>query len=162
MLPSPIVHPSDETIRQLGITIIQRLFHQTYRNAILRYRVQDIIKLLNYVSNNSTYIPDEIQLPWGDAITTLRALQATLHKFGVRGSVTAQHNKQAIVSSLIVTDENKNILNRKLLNDFVPHKSWHGTNTFLQKCKRLREEFDDNTSGICVNLQDINETVTVV
>ena len=42
MPPTDIRHPSTETIRQLGITIINRLFHQVYRNAIIRYRTQDI------------------------------------------------------------------------------------------------------------------------
>ena len=82
MIASPIRHPSDETIRQLGNTIIQRLFHKRYQNEIIRCRTQDIVKLVNYVSTNSTHIPDDIQIHWGDAIATLSSPKEVLHKFG--------------------------------------------------------------------------------
>ena len=108
--------------------------------------------MLNYKSDNATHIPDELKVPWGDAIRTLRSAKATLHKFGTPGSATAQHNKQAIVSTLIVQDENKNILNRNLLKEFVPHKSDNGTNQFIRKCKRLREEFNTETYGYLCDL----------
>ena len=68
MIPSRIIRPTERTIYNLGHTIIQRLFHQTYRNKIIRYNGADIIKLLNFVSNNTTHIPPNLQLPWGDAI----------------------------------------------------------------------------------------------
>ena len=148
IIPTPIVRPSTQTIYNLEDTIIQRPFNKRYDGNLIRYNTEDTITLLNYVSNNSTHIPDDIQIPWGDAIITLSSPKDTLHKMGIRGTSSQQHNKQAIISSLIVQDDNTNIKNKKLLKTLIPHKSRKGGNEFIGKCKLLRNNFDKNVSNV--------------
>ena len=94
--PTPICRPSTQTIYNLGDTIIQRLFNKRYDGHIIRYNADDIIQLLNYVSTHTTHIPEEIDTGWGDAILTITAPKATLHKFAIQDVADQQHNKQAI------------------------------------------------------------------
>ena len=149
MLPSRVIRPTEKTIYNLGNTIIKRLFHQKYRGNIIRYNQDDITRLLNFVSMNSTFIPQNIQTPWGDAIKTISLGSKTaLHQIGTRGTTTQQHNKEAIVSSFIVLDENKNIVNKKLLRNIIPHRSRNGGNKFINKCYNIRKEFNDGHSDL--------------
>lgn len=145
---TPIVRPSTQTIYNLGKTIIRRLFNRKYNGNLIRYNTEDIVTLFNYVSNNSNHIPDDINIPWGDAIMTLSSAQSTLHKLGIRGQAIQQHNKQAILSSLIVKDNNNDIKNMKLLRNLAPHKSINGKKEFIRKCKQIRDEFDCNFSNV--------------
>lgn len=149
-VPTPTARPSTQTIYNLGDTIINRLFHKRYNGHIIRYNTEDIIQLLNYVSTNTTHIPDDINTRWGDAIATISAPKYTLHKFGIRGQSYQQQNKQAIISSLIVKDNAGNITNKKLLRNMLPHKSTKGAHLFIDKCRTLREEFDKESTGILV------------
>ena len=73
---------------------------------------------------------------------TISSPKETLHKFGIRGQALQQQNKQAIISSLIVQDNNGNIMNKKSLRNLLPHKSTKGANSYIDKCGLLRREFD--------------------
>ena len=149
MLATPIIRPTTRTIYNLGNDILERLFNKRYRNNIIRYNQEDIIKLLNYVSNNSTFIPDNLQTPWGDAIHTIASgAKSALHKIGTRGTSIQQQNKESIVSSLTLIDANNNIMNKKLLDSIVPHKSRVGGNKFINKCKSIRMDFNAGNKNI--------------
>ena len=73
MFPSRIVTLHYNTITNLGDTIIQRLFHQRYRCSMIRYNTENIVTLLNYITQHTTHIPKNIHIPWGDAIRKLSA-----------------------------------------------------------------------------------------
>ena len=71
MLPSRIVTPHYNTITNLADTIIQRLFHQRYRNSIMRYNTENIVTLLNYITQHTTHIPEGVRIQWRDAMRTI-------------------------------------------------------------------------------------------
>lgn len=152
IIATPICRPSTQTIYNLGETIITRLFHKRYNGHIIRYTAADIVQLLNYISTNTTHIPDDINTRWGDAIMTVSAPKAVLQQFGIRGTAEQQHNKQAIVSSLIVTDDNGNIINKKFIRNMLPHKSTKGAYSFMDKCGKLRNKFENECCGILCDM----------
>ena len=47
------------------------------------------------------------------------AIQTSLNKVGIRGNELQQQNKQAIVSSMIMLNENNKISSKKLLNQMI-------------------------------------------
>ena len=65
---------------------------------------------------SSTHIPANLQLPWGDAIRAMSAPRPTMNTFGTRELLTAQHNKQAIMSSLIVKEDNVDVVITQYMN----------------------------------------------
>ena len=148
MTPTPIVRLSTQTIYNLGDAIIQRLFNKRCDGNPIRYNTEDIITLLNYVSNNNTHIPDDVQIPWGDAIITLSSPKDTLQEMCIRCTLSQQHNKLAIVSSLIVQDGSTISKNEKLLKTLIPHKSRKSGNEFIGDCKLLTNNFDKDISNV--------------
>ena len=122
--------PSHNSIYKLGDRIIKSLFTKKYKTINITYQTYDIIKVIKYVSK-SVYIPYELKLLWCDAIQTIYAVQNSVHNIGVRGCKIQQQNKQAIISSMIILDNEINVKNNGIINNIAPHKSRNGKNKFI-------------------------------
>eukprot|EP01083_Nonionella_stella_P170656 581275_1 len=73
-------------------------------------------------------------------------------QIGVRGEKVVMQNKEAIFASAMVLDENNTILNKDLLSDIAPHKSYHGRADWIAKCKSIRTQFDQKqTKMLCTD-----------
>ena len=111
-----MIRQCEKTMHSLGDTIIHRLFHKRYANHIIRQlrwyynTTQSCIDKYNTHSRWYGY-----KMVWCNM--TICSPKTTLHKFGVRGMAYRQHNKQAIVLSLIVKDNDCKIRNKKFLGD---------------------------------------------
>ena len=105
------------------------------------------MKLLDRIAKHPD-VPPNLKVPWGSAILSAKSQSTALHKFGTRGTLMQMQNKEAIVSSAIALDTNNNILNKPLLRKMTPHKSYHGSVDFIEKCKGHRVEFDHGRTNI--------------
>ena len=115
---------------------------------IIRYNTEDIVKLLNYVSNNSTHIPDDISAHklHGEMLFWQYQHQKTYY---IKGEYEVkQPNNTTNKQHLIVKDNNDDIKNKKLLKKLTPHKSLNGKKAFITKCKGLLDDFDNNICNV--------------
>ena len=147
--------PHRNNITRLKDTVINRLFNKIDNNdgRIVKYDIDDIVNVLNKIGVHSN-IPEELRMPWGDAIRSIQSTQNGLQQIGIRGHKLQMQNKQAMVSGMIVFDDNGNICNRKLLQNMLPHKSNKGGNNFIDKCGRIRRDFDENkTDNLCIDIK---------
>ena len=142
--------PSNTTIYNHGITIINFLYHKSYNNQNILYNARDIISLLNYISKDIS-TPNELKIPWGDAIQAACAAKTAVHKIGVKGNKLQQQTKQSIISSFIVLDENKNIINKSLINKIAPHKAPQCKRKYIYECADIRGKFNDEIINILCN-----------
>ncbi len=148
------MRPHPNTISNLADRINQNLFHRKYDNKIVKYNSADIIKLLNRVSQKPE-IPQELKHNWGDAIISAPSMKACFDKFGIRGNKLQQQNKEAIGSSMMVLDNNNNVMNTNYLKWMIPQTSNPGKNSFIEKCKQIRVNFDTNNSNILCNAETL-------
>ncbi len=147
----PTVRPDQSTIRYLANDIYNRMFHRKYNQRIIKYNSDDIIYLLNLLSQKDE-IPQSLQFRWGDAVISAPAMKQCFNNFGVRGNKLQQQTKQAMASSVIVFDNNHNVTNAKHLKWMIPHTSNPGKNSFISKCAKIRADFDSNNTNIlCVD-----------
>ena len=84
----------------------------------------------------------EVRGPWGDALASSFSEKKTVHEMRARGIEIQRHNKQFILSGLIVLEEKENISNRKWINEVAPHTPKQGPDKCVNKCKEIRQEFD--------------------
>ena len=154
MIPiNNVTRPSQSAIRYLGRSVIQSLFHKQYQGNKIKYNKEDIIQLLNFIGTRIEGIYD-MKFNWGDAVLSLSAPKQALHDIGVRGNAIKHHNKQAIISSHVVFDENDNVLNKKWLKNMAPHKSDKGATKYVNKCIDIRREFNKGFTDILCIVQD--------
>ncbi len=143
--------PSDRAIRNLAETINNRLFKLKYDNQAIKYNSQDIIKLLNLVSCIEE-IPAELKCNWGYAIISMTTMKEAFNTFGTRGNKLQQQNKQTMTSSVIVVDNNDNVVNKQMIKFMIPQTTNPAKNAFLNKCKQIRKDFNSNNTNIlCIN-----------
>ena len=143
--------PTTSSIYNLGRMIIKRMFSMQWNGYTIKYNEEDIYRLLNFVSRQQQ-IPSSMKHPWGDAILSVDSAEKRMKQIGTRGTKLQQQNKQSLVSGLMVLDTNNNIMNKKLLDKIVPHKSRQGGNDFTSKCKEIRISFDNNNSKtLCID-----------
>ena len=147
-----IKRPSQNQIYALGRNIKNRMFYQRGNDGrIIKYGSEDIIRLLNYVSNQNE-IPQSVRIPWGDTVRSSKSQKAAMRAMRVRGTRLQQQNKQAVFSSAIALDENNNIMNKRLLYNMVPHRSKHGKLSFIERCRDIRVQYDgDNSNILCLD-----------
>ena len=137
--------PSSNTIYRLGNKIKKFLFEQDD----YYYHTDDIILLLNYVSKDDK-IPNTLKILWGDAITSMITIKESIHKIGVRGNKLKQQNKQSIISSLIILDDNNKILNEGIVQQMIPQKGRTNKKNFIKHCKQIKRNFIlGNTDILC-------------
>ena len=74
----------------------------------IKYNRDDIIFLLNYIGCRVSNDVSELKFNWGDAIISQAAAKQAIHDIVVRGGAIKHHNKQAIISTQVVFDENNN------------------------------------------------------
>ena len=146
---------SNQTIRNLKRNIIDALFHRMNAGQTILYREQDIVALLNYLGQDPQ-IPGRLRGAWGDAICTLSSTKKAVHDIGVRGDKIKQYNKQAIMSSLVVFDENNAVKNMDFLMEVAPHKSKKGASVYIDKVVNIRREFDRGSISVLCDVQDKN------
>ena len=162
-MPSFIKRPHKFTIEQRARAIIKSLFatKSSVDGYIIKYDKVDIIKLLNNIGQHKDMRQD-MRFAWGDALLSLSASKQAVHTIGVRGTATQHHNKQAIVSSQIVLDENTNIMNKKWIQELLPHKSKRGKDKYLSLCHGIRKEFDIFDTGVLCIVKDIQRRNSLV
>ena len=106
---------------------------------------------MNYLSTKKQ-IPNELQILWGDAIKSMISIKNSLNKVGIRGNQLQQQNKQAILCSMIIlNDDNKTIQNRKILNQIIPQKNISCKDNYIQTCIDIKSEFNkENIKILCL------------
>ena len=79
--------PHRNTITNLKNTVIDRLFNKIdYRDGrIVKYNIDDIVDVLNKIGQHH-HIPEQLRLPWGDAIRSINSLKNGLHQIGIPGT----------------------------------------------------------------------------
>ena len=100
--------------------------------------------LLNYISKYKD-VPEQIQTLWGQSIKTLGSIKSSLMKIG-------KQNKQSIILSIIILDNEGKCVNKKLIYNILPMKARSSNYDFLHKCILLRKNLNNNYSKIlCIN-----------
>ena len=133
-----LIKPSDRTIYRVANKIISSLRQDKYK-----WDINCIISLFNIIS---TKVQDN-KIRFGDCIGAVQQLKTKLSKLGTRGTTTQQQTKQAIIASLIIQDNNKNIINTKFIKSLLPHKNYQCKNDFIIKCNDKLNIFDLNNDA---------------
>lgn len=153
-----IKRPEYHTINALGRSVLKSLFDSKHTSNNIQYRIkynkQDIVQLLNYIGSRLSNDVSELKFNWGDSIISQASAKQAVHNIGVRGGAIKHHNKQAIISSQVVLDENNNCLNKRWIKDMCPHKSDKGTAAYSNKCINIRKEFDAGSTDILCEVKD--------
>ena len=137
------VRPHVSTIRNLADTVIDRMFNQMRGGRVIKYNGEDILKLLNYISRRGAAdIPNHLKGPWGQMIASQISQKECMHTMGVRGHKLIRQNKEAIIGSALVLDQNHNIMNKKWIREMLPHRNESAAREALTKIHGLRQEFD--------------------
>ena len=145
--------PSWNSIDRLSRTVIKHMYDKYYEQHLIKYRVEDIIKLLNKIGLNEN-IPDNMRFAWGDGLLSLSATKQAVHDIGTRGQKIKQQNKQAIASFMVVLGENNNILNKKWIGNIAPHSSKRGRDWFVKKAVNIRRCFNMGVTDILCEDKD--------
>ena len=144
--------PTRCQIYELGQRINERLFHQRSNDGrIIKYEAEDIIRLLNYVSNKND-IPQSLRVPWGDT------------------SVASNHKNKRYVLWEHEDPNCSNRTNRRYSRapsywtkttiywtngcyiKWAPHRNSAGKRVFINRCKQIRLQFNvDNTNILCLD-----------
>ena len=141
------VGPSNTTIRNLADTIIHRMFNQIRNGRVTKYDESYILKLLDAVARRGDAdIPDNLKGPWGQMIASQISQRHCMHTIGVRGHKLIRQNKEAIIGSALVLDQNRNVVNKAWIREILPHKNWHAAQDAINKIIWLRQNFDIGTS----------------
>ena len=98
--------PTITTIGCLGRSVVNSLFNKIFDGHNIKYRKQDRIALLNHIGNNNNMIP-ELKRHWEDTLLASFSSKEAVQDMSVRGNKTQQHNKQAIMSGMVVLRENE-------------------------------------------------------
>ena len=112
-----VQRPTYHAINNLGRSVLKSLFESRYGDYRIKYDKNDIIQLLNYIGSRVSNDVNDMKFRWGDALLSLSSSKKAVHDIGVRGNALKHHNKQAIISSHVVLDENYNCINRGWIKD---------------------------------------------
>ena len=149
-----IKRPEYHTINALGRSVLRSLFESRYNNARIKYNKNDIVQLLNYIGSRVSNDVSELKFNWGDALLSQASAKQAVHDIGTRGSAIKHQNKQAIISSQVVFDENNNCLNKSWIKELCPHKSRKGAVAYSDKCLNIRKEFDAGSRAVLCEVQE--------
>ena len=108
---------------------------------------------MNYIGSRVSNDVSDLKLNWGDAIISQASAKKAVHDIGVRGGAIKHHNKQAIISSQVVLDENNICMNKKWIKELCPHKSDKGAVAYSDKCVIIRKEFDTGSRDILCDIK---------
>ena len=137
-----------------GRSILKSLFGSRYDGYKIKYNKADIIALLNYVGSRCNEVPD-MNFKWGDALLAKASTREAVHDIGVRGSQLKHYNKQAIISSNVVPDENNNCMNTGFIKELCPQKSRPGKNAYFDKCVNIRQQFNAGIIDVLCEVKGI-------
>ena len=160
--PQATRRPDESSIYRLKDRVINHFFHRQYQQQQIEYQEEDIIKFLNALGKE---MPNNMGIkgPWGDMIKGAASAKTAVHTMGVRGSQTRHHCKQAILSSMMVLDDQNEVTNMPLLREMAPHKCNKSRKAYLEKCKQVRLALDRGISDVLcvVQLQQRRESLVL-
>lgn len=145
------VRPGSKTITRLADTMLNRMFRGIYNGRRVVYNAKDILTLLNrVVQRGGADIPNNIKGPWGQMIAAAISQKNCMHTMGVRGHKHKRMNKEAIVGSAMVFNQNNDLENTQWIKQLQPHKDKDCERDARNKIIAIRRNFDNgNSDMIC-------------
>ena len=104
-----------------------------------RYTLANIVTLLNQLSGVE-YAPHS-NIKWGYALLAVIALESTFKQMGVGGTDKQQQVKQCMAGGMLYMEGDK-IVNKKLMDEILPHEDIHARNDWINKCVKRRKIFE--------------------
>ena len=148
------IPPSDHLITNLSNRTLNGIFNSQYGGYQHKWEIEHIIKLLNRIGRDPR-IPDDIRGAWGDSVKAIASAKEAVHNIGVRGDATKHQNKQAIMSSMMVLDNNGQLINKQLLNEVAPHKCPKSKKKYIKKAIAIRRDFDSGRSELLCEVKEL-------
>ena len=111
------------------------------------YSYDDMMKLFDKLIE---FINKSIGIPIALCIDGIERIRDCLTDYGAKGTRRQLQQKQSIISSLILLDENNRIMNKALLNKLITIMSRNAKDTLIEECTNLRVLFDlDESRDLC-------------
>ena len=139
MPPRPLPNCSDSTISRIARELNKKLFE----NNRYKFTLDNLVKLLNQLSGYQNAPHNNIK--WGYALLAIIAMESVFKLMGVRGTDKQQQVKQCMAGGMLYMDGDK-IINKKLLDEILPHEDAHTRNEWIDKCvdrRKMLELFDE-------------------
>lgn len=131
----PLPECSKSTIERHAKELNEKLF----KGKKYRYTLANVVKLLNQLSGYE-YAPHN-NIKWGYALLSVIAVESIFKQMGVGGTDKQQQAKQCMAGAMLYMEGDK-IVNKKLLDEILPHEDEHARNDWIDKCIKRREIFE--------------------
>ena len=103
-----------------------------------RYTLANVVKLLNQLSGYDE--APHINVKWGHALLSVIAMESIFKQMGVRGTDKQQQAKQCMAAAMLYM-QGDTIVNKKLIDEILPHEDEHARNDWIDKCVMRRKLF---------------------
>ena len=111
------------------------------------YNYDDMMKLFD---NLVIFMNKSIGIPISLCIDGIDRIRDCLSDYGPKGTRTQLQQKQSIISSVILLDQNNQIMNKALLNKLITTMTRKAKDELIDQCTHLRVLFDlDESTNLC-------------
>ena len=148
------IPPCNRTITNLSNRTLNDIFNSQYGGHQHQWEIEHIVKLLNRIGSDPR-IPNDIRGAWSDSVKAIASAKQAVHNIGVRGDATKHQNKQAIMSSMMVLDDNEELVNKQLLDQVAPHKCPKSKKKYVKKALDIRRDFDNGRSEVLCEVKGV-------